>query len=266
MRYSVCLLDRKDDGGMVIDGQLLCVHSRTRAGGGCSGASLCVHSRTEAGGGRNRACPACRALCVCSPERKQEAGTDVHALHLLPATVWAPLSSSTAPTPTSTQVSGPDLGPDDVPIIAPLLAGPRFCVLSPCGSVSMQLCSLAPLRFRVLAVPHLGSSVFWQFCGSYRGCGSLEANREALSGAWQRDLGGHARTGLGWRSTRLFGSSPHGGSPAILQGRSPLLPKFHTNFLMLHGVFHTSCKYLRLQAPLIQTRRLCLCSARASPI
>lgn len=158
MRYSVYLLDRKDDGGMVIEGQLLCVHSRTRAGGGCSRASLCVHSRTEAGGGRNRACPARRALCVCTPERKHEAGADVHALCLLPAAVWASLSSSTAPTPTSTQVSGPDLGPDDVPVIAPLLAGPRFCVSIPCGSASMQLCSLAPSRFCVLAVPHLGSS------------------------------------------------------------------------------------------------------------
>lgn len=148
---------------MVIDGQLLCVHSRTGAGGGCSGASLCVCSRMEAGGGHNRACPARRALCVCTPERKQEAGADVHALHLLPAAVWAPLSRSTAPTPTSTQVSGPDLGPDDVPIIAPLLAGPRFCVSSPCGSAGMQLCSLAPSRFRVLAVPHLGSSASWQF-------------------------------------------------------------------------------------------------------
>lgn len=251
---------------MVIEGQLLCVHSRTRAGGGCSRASLCVHSRTEAGGGHNRACPTRRALCVCTPERKHEAGADVHALCLLPAAVWASLSSSTAPTPTSTQVSGPDLGPDDVPVIAPLLAGPRFCVSIPCGSASMQLCSLAPSRFCVLAVPHLGSSASWQFCSLYHGCGSLGANREALSGAWQRDLGRHARTSLGWRSTRLFGSSPRKRSRAILQGRSPLLPKFHTNFLMLHGVFHTSCKYLHLQALLIQTRCLCLCSAWASPI
>lgn len=124
-----------------------------------------------------------------------------------------------------------------------------FGVSSPRGLTRMRLCSSATSQLHDFTAPRLrGSAVriaaaeaSRQIARPYLGCGS-ETGADTC-GPWASPSR---------QSARRFGSRPCGRGPGILWSRSPPLPKFCIDFLMLLVVVHTSWKYLRPRASSIQ--------------